>query len=29
MAGYLASVDGKAAREKATHQSDYGPTADQ
>ena len=27
MAGYLASVDGKAAREKATHQSDYGPTA--
>jgi len=27
MAGYLASADGKAAREKATHQSDYGPTA--
>ena len=27
MAGYLASIDGKAAREKATFQSDYGPTA--
>ena len=27
MAGYLASVDGKREREKATHQSDYGPTA--
>ena len=28
MAGYLASVDGKRQREKATYQSDYGPTAD-
>jgi iron(III) transport system substrate-binding protein len=28
MAGYLASQDGKKAREKATFQSDYGPTSD-
>ena len=28
MAGYLASIDGKQQREKATFQSDYGPTAD-
>jgi ABC-type Fe3+ transport system substrate-binding protein len=28
MAGYLASVDGKKAREKATFQSDYGPTSE-
>jgi iron(III) transport system substrate-binding protein len=28
MAGYLASIDGKKAREKATFQSDYGPTSD-
>jgi len=28
MAGYLASLDGKTAREKATFQSDYGPTAE-
>ena len=28
MAGYLASIDGKMQREKATFQSDYGPTAD-
>jgi iron(III) transport system substrate-binding protein len=28
MAGYLASIDGKRQREKATFHSDYGPTAD-
>lgn len=28
MAGYLASVDGKRKRELATHQRDYGPTAE-
>ena len=28
LAGYLATIDGKRAREQATSQTDYGPTAD-